>query len=54
MLNLTIMLLASLVNANDVIDWKPLPEAFKGFTASKGKALLTADKWSYLVAKNLI
>lgn len=37
MLNFTVMLLASLVNANDVIDWKPLPEAFKGFTVAKEK-----------------
>lgn len=27
-----------------------LPEAFKGFTVAKEKALLTSDKWSYLVA----
>ena len=50
MLNFTVMLLASLVNANDLVDWKPLPEAFKGFSVAKGKALLTSDKWSYLVA----
>ena len=36
--------------ANDFVDWKPLPEAFKGFSVAKEKALLTSDKWSYLVA----
>ena len=29
MLIFTVMLLASLVNANDLVDWKPLPEAEK-------------------------
>ncbi|MFN6052104.1 MAG: hypothetical protein ACK47R_14845, partial [Planctomycetia bacterium] len=49
MLNVTVLSLLSLVSANDLSNWKSLPEEFKGATVTREKALLNAEKWSYLV-----